>query len=428
MKRFSRVLGWSLVLLALGLALRPSWNAVRSVRHGRDYATYHYAIHEAVRGGDPYDTPALGALARAEHTRRAVHPFFYPPPFLLGMVWATPLSLPTAYRVFFWINAATILALFASFRRWFQVPLPVLVVLAAAWGPLPDDLKMGQANLQVLLLATVGLMQVRRRPMAGGALVGAAAMAKMSPALYFAWWAVRRSWKPILGGVAAAVVLSLVSLLLVDLSTQIRFYTKILPAFSTGNYHGLTVPISLPANHSIPDLFNQLWPGPNPHTLSRAARLGSSAVEIGLLAVLCALARQPRDLLGEACLAGAYTVLLVIWPVYTYEHHLSMLILPAAAVATAAMRGRLGVIGWAGTVLAWFFVGWPLSWLRSLQHHLPALSWWLQESKFMGEVLLGMLCVVAARRSPADPTQSPASRLLHFQRALRHPRSFALKS
>ena len=36
-----------------------------------------------------------------------------------------------------------------------------------------------------------------------------------------------------------------------------------LPTFATGHYHGLTVRISLPANHSIPDLLNQVWPGPD---------------------------------------------------------------------------------------------------------------------------------------------------------------------
>ena len=66
--------------------------------HGRDYATYHYAVQEVWQGGDPYVTAALDQRARAEGTRATVFPYFYPPPFLLTMAWATPLSLADGYR------------------------------------------------------------------------------------------------------------------------------------------------------------------------------------------------------------------------------------------------------------------------------------------------------------------------------------------
>ena len=37
----------------------PAWKTVKSVKHGRDYATYHYAVQEAWDDGNPYDTAAL---------------------------------------------------------------------------------------------------------------------------------------------------------------------------------------------------------------------------------------------------------------------------------------------------------------------------------------------------------------------------------
>ena len=79
-------------------------------KHARDYATYHYAVAEAMDGGDPYETKALSKRARAEKTRRSVHPFFYPPPFLLGMPWAACLDLSTAYKAFFWLSQLCIFA------------------------------------------------------------------------------------------------------------------------------------------------------------------------------------------------------------------------------------------------------------------------------------------------------------------------------
>jgi hypothetical protein len=75
------LLGLGALWVALGLW--PAWRSVQASRSARDYASYHYAVQEALDGGDPYDTAALSARARAEGTRDEVHPYFYPPPFLL---------------------------------------------------------------------------------------------------------------------------------------------------------------------------------------------------------------------------------------------------------------------------------------------------------------------------------------------------------
>jgi len=386
------------------VSVRPAWRAVTGVKHGRDYATYHYAVIEAVSPersgrGDPYDTAALGQRARAEGTRRSVHPFFYPPPFLLGMLWVTPpwaapLSLATGYRAWFWINQGLLLATLWALWRWFRAHPLVLAGVALALSPLPDNAKMGQANLPVLLLSVLGLWR------GSGLLVGAAAMAKMSPALYLVAWAAQRRWRPVLAAVATAMLLSLLALPLVPVATQLRFYTEILPGFSSGDYHGLTVPITLPANHSIPDLFNQLWPGPDAHTLSTQARGASQVLSLALLGVLtwAAGARRAvlaRDPLASANLFGALSVLMLITPVYTYEHHLVVMLLPLVALAQAFVERRLPPTLLALALPAGFFVCWPLRWLRATQDLLPAASWWLQESKFFGVVVIGALCFTA---------------------------------
>jgi hypothetical protein len=225
-------------------------------------------------------------------------------------------------------------------------------------------------------------------------------MAKMSPALVLALWVAQRAWRPLLISILTAIGLSLLALPLVDAEAQWRFYTDILPGFSSGHYHGLKVRIGLPANHSIPDLFNQLWPGPDRHTLSEAAQVGSKAVSLLLLGLLCWLGRHTRDTLGTAALYAALCIAMLIIPVYTYEHHLSIALFPAAVVATALLQGRLPRGAWGLAIPAYFFVAWPLYWLRPLQKAIPALHWWLQESKFIGLVALGVLAMVAALRSP----------------------------
>ncbi len=383
-----------LAMVYVGSQVLPSWEKVRSVKHGRDYATYHYAVQEALDGGDPYNKQALGRRAKAENTRRSVHPYFYPPPFLLLMLWTAPLSLAAGYKLFFWLNQGLLVVLMWCFSRWFSASLLSMAVIAATFSPLGDNAKMGQANLLVLLIATVGLWLGR------GSVLSVAAMAKMSPALYLAWWGGRLRFRPIIAAGLGAVVLSILALPLVGLDTQIRFYTEILPGFSSGRYNGLTVPISLPANHSIPDLYAQLWPGESAHVLSAAAKRASSLTSLSLLVVLVALSRQVRDRVGEACLAGSFTVLLLITPVYTYEHHLVFLLLPLVALAAALERGRLARSWWPLVALSYGVVAWPLRWLRAVQELLPAAHWWLQESKFIGTAALGLLCLAAALRSP----------------------------
>jgi hypothetical protein len=197
---------------------------------------------------------------------------------------------------------------------------------------------------------------------------------------------------------ATAVGLSLLSLALVPWEQQWRFYTEILPGFSSGEYNGLRVPVDLPANHSIPDLLNQVWPGPNRHSLSAPARLLSSLASLGLLMLVAGMGRSARTALQQANLMGALTVVMLITPVYCYEHHLSMMVLPGAALATALWSQAAPRWAWAAALGAWFFVAWPLYWLRPLQAQLPPLRWALQESKFFGMLVIGALSLWATRR------------------------------
>ncbi len=395
------------VALYLVVGAAPSWKAVSRSDSARDYATYHYAVQQAWEGGDPYETRGLSKRARDEGTRKSVHPYFYPPPFLAGMLWAVPLDLKTAYQGSFWINQVSLLGLGFVFWRWLRAPWLLLAFLLATFSPIPDSAKMGQANLVVLLLASLGLWR------SNGWLLSAAAMAKMSPALYLVQFALRRSWKVVGTAVAGAVLSSVAVLWLVPFDTQWTFYTEILPGFSKGDYHGLRVPITLPANHSVADLYNQLF-GPGKFSLPPAAALATSLTNLALLAGVAWLGRHRRDTLGEAGLAGALTVLLTIAPVYTYEHHLVLLVLPFAVVGTAWLQGRLPRWGLAVLLPTYALVAQPLGALRQLQKQAPEeLSWFFQESKFFGELGLLALCLWVLLASPRlrspETASAPAS-------------------
>ena len=392
----SRLLQRTLMVLGIALFSLQATDAMRGVwrnQRASDFATYHYAAQVAWSGGDPYTTRALSQAARADGTRKSVHPFFYPPPFLLGMLWDRGLSLSTAYRCWGIANLLALLASVAVLRRWLKAPWWLLAIVAGTLTPAFNAIKMGQANQLVLLPALVGLWLGR------GSWVAGAAMAKMSPVLFLAGWAPRRLWRPVLGAVLTAVLLSVIALSIVPFDTQMRFYLDIMPGFSSGEYHGLRVPITLPANHSIPDLFHQLWPGPDNHHLHPRSAMASKIVSLSLLGGLTWVATQVRrqDVMAEVGLAGALTVLMVITPVYAYEHHLAWLVLPGTAAGMALYTGRLSPRwGWVAGP-AWALSVVHLAWARSLRDAAPApLDWVVQESKFAGLIGLMVVCVAAA--------------------------------
>jgi len=333
-------LTWHLLAVFAG-----AWVKASKERHARDFASYYYAVQVAADGRDPYDRRELAATSREDRTRRSVYPFFYPPPFLLGLVWALPLELTTAYRVWFWFDELCLLATALALWRWWR-PLGkgvgvLLAVAVATQTAIPNNHLMGQANLPVMCLVVLGLWQEERgRPVLGGGLVGAACLAKMSPALFVAWWVLRGRWRAVAASIGVAAGFAVASLAVVAPAHQLRFYLEVLPGFGTGSYNELSVPIDLFGNHSIPNLYHLAFPGTG--ALSPTAGALSVLTALALVGgVAWALRREPTDSTARAAQISAVAVVMLLVPVYTYEHHL-VWVLPAVVVtAHALVHGRL---------------------------------------------------------------------------------------
>lgn len=391
---------WLALALAGHLLLQvwPAWNVIAVNNSGRDFASYYYGLKVAAQGGDPYETPALTAVARAEGSRKSsVQPYFYPPPFLLTMLWSSPLSLMAAYKGMFILNELCLLGILGVLAYFFEISLPIVALICWVYSPIPDNAQMGQANLLALFPALLGLALSRQRPVWAGILVGMAGMMKMSPALLLLHFALQRRWTAV--GVAAltAVGLSVLALPWVDFTHQLRFYLEILPGFSTGAYNGLTVPITLNANHSIPDLLNRAFPSGNDLLSPTALRLSQLCFVASL--GLWGWRYRPRaeHLTEELPAIGALMVWMVILPVYTYEHHLVFLI-PAVCIAAQQAQGRGRQIAF---VIMLFFLVWPLGWLTASQKALPGASAWIRESKFFAEMALLSFLYLWPMRKPA---------------------------
>jgi len=403
---------WLVLLLAVGVhgqgLIGDVWPKVRDAAHARDFASYYYAAQAAAQDRNPYDTRVLGRLARQDGTRRGVHPFFYPPPYLLTVAWVLPLELSTAYRTWFVLDSLFLLAVLLALIRWLPGPATVLsaALILVTYTPIPDNHWMGQANLPVLALVvgSLGLLQ-RGHARVAGALMGLAAMMKMSPGLIVLWWLLdparrRAAWV----ACGTAIGLSVLALPLVGPDVQAWFYTQVLPGFATGDYNGLTVPITLSGNHSIANLWAQAFPGDG---LTAAARWGSRVSTIGLAVGTLAALHRVRDAVWAdpirlACASGALVCWMVLIPAYTYEHHLVFLILPWVAVANAVASRQLPWGCVPVLIGAYGALAWRLGAIRSALRDLDgAAHLALQEAKFLSIAVLGCACLVVALRRPA---------------------------
>ena len=378
---------------------------------GRDYASYHYAARAAWRGENPYDKATLDGLAREERTRSTVHPYLYPPPFLLLVAGAPWVGLQTGFVLWGILNElALLVAALALVHAWQPLStrvVPLLAVFVALSWPVAYGAELGQANLLVLGLLAVAFAAEPTRPRLAGACLGVACMLKMSPALVVLLWVLERRYEAVVATVVAALALALLSLGLVAWPAQWDFYTRVLPGLGAGDYNGLVIKIGMFGNHSLPNVAHQLFPSSVPERLSGAARVVSGLVTVGGLAALGWRFREPTpDPWRRSARFAAVLVAMLLVPVYTYAHHL-VFALPAMVLACLALlRGRL-VVAWAAPVgVACAVVAYPLPHLKSLATWLGARSpahLVIQELPFLALcVLLASTIALESRVRPTD--------------------------
>ncbi len=387
-KKISKFLNVTLVIVLFLIIFLGPYQAVSKAPSGRDYASYHYAVQAAAIDRNPYDVSVLDELATQEGTRKRVHPFFYPPPALLSVLWVQPFSLRVGYGIFFWFNLLCLFGTLWQLHRWKGVSWTVLLSVSCLLYPIMDTMKMGQLNLFVGLMMTLAVRHT------SGIALGMAAMTKMSPALLFFGWSIDGRRKAITTCVITCFALSFSVSPWISISDQWHFYTKVLPEFSSGAYHGLTVPINIPANHSIPDLFNQWMPSATQTMLSDSASKWSKVFVLLLLSLQLYLFRFVSNQESKLFVSVSLIPLMLITPVYCYEHHLAMLLLPVVLCMQAIRHYSLRV-----QVFAWgalLFGGQPLFTLRWLQRTLGYGKWWFQESKFAFIVAVGLFCIFHA--------------------------------
>jgi Glycosyltransferase family 87 len=193
-------------------------NLVNAIREGGDFDAYFDAGRRLLGGESLY---AGSGVASG---------FVGPPAQALLFLPFVPLGRPAAYVAWYVVN---VILLWYALRTWSSVmispagsvadatsrplntvPWLVLSMLAVA-APLQTQFEHKNLNIVLLALVAIAAASFRDgRPACGGIAVGVATALKVYPICLLVWLAIRRQWRALAAGTAAAIALSLTPALL----------------------------------------------------------------------------------------------------------------------------------------------------------------------------------------------------------------------
>ncbi len=378
--------------LAVAVALaRYGHEVVRMAVESRfiDFAYYYTYAVVAGRGLDPYAPEAVASVDRLLDIRRAAGGSNYPPLFHLLMQPLTWLPFRAAALVWLGLAQACLAGALALWLRrgpvasWAAVAAVLFVALT--WQPLLENLVLGEANILLLLLVTLGWWGLGAgRPWLTAGAVALALHVKLPYAALIPvlWWTGH-------GGIALRAVglaaLGLLASVLAFGPAMHAHYLAYLVVLRTELY---AWPINLSSWATLRRIF--------PHAVADALTLAV------ILAVVVGFARAAprRPAPGSLALDWAWglglAAALLISPMLE-EHYMVVLLLPVALLVRHAVDEPLPAADRGLLVASVLLVGVPYSLMRfaPFQSGPPAL---LPSARLLGVVVLAGLLARLCRR------------------------------
>ena len=398
-QRLTRSYGWiAMLLIAFGIGLYIPLQVLGPLRmlHGNDFKHIYLGMQALTEGTEPYSAESLLLQASLHGLRGAsLNPYVYLPFTGLAMAFLKPFGFAVASWIWFALNHVMVLA--AAFvmsaallpdylerAQWRAHLFGALLVALALDFPLHRTLTAGQLNCVLLLcLALAHHSLVGGRDGRAGAVLGFAAVFKLAPGLFVLHFALRRRWRALAAMCATGAVLLLASVAAVG----VRIHLAFLPMLrqmgygrSTWEEHGATF-WKDPPNQSLNSLLTHLLASGNGLTdpwielEQRHADALTVAATLALVAAFVLVAwwrsradgasacveAAPGAAAREQALFMATVMLMLLIPSLMWDHYLLMAILPAAWLATDALRrGRratavVAVLLFAATAVRWDF-------------------------------------------------------------------------
>ena len=381
-----------------------------------DYRTAYYPAGKAV----VHDSASLAGLMG-----KGVNGFVNLP--IVAYLFAPFSTLPLRYA----IGLFTLIGLATTFVAWLLlVRLAglkggerwLLLLLFVGNGPLQYSLKEGNTSHWVLAALAGGLYLLRAgRPVAAGALLGAATVLKLPLLLFGVYFVVRRNWRGTLGFAAVCSAAGTLSVLLFGWDFHVRWFdlcvrqfsSQWIAAFNVQSIQSFVLRL-LPAPERLRD-WTAYRPTAGQHIAgySLVGLLYLVALGSGILgwarradeADRAANTRTNLEFLLVLCLA-------VVSSPLSWSHYYTWLLLPAAfhlgstspfVAGTTARR-----LGWLAIILATLLV-------RPLQFSDPALMttyavFGASNLLFSGVLWIGLIAWSLARTGMAVRPAIPASR------------------
>ena len=357
-----------------------------------DFAHYYaFAMHLA-HGGDLFDSSTTARMSDALAIRAAGAPLKYPPLFYVAMRPWTWLPFRGAALTWLALGQALLLvtgALWLRGRAAEPARVVGLIALVVLWQPLLETLYLGQTNVILLALLSLGWWGARdARPWLAALALGLAVHVKPQFGLPIValWWIGQRgvAWR----AAAVAGAGSAVGLVCVGVDGHVEWVRHLLamPAY----LHAWSLNIT---PHAA--LHRLLDGGLGPRVVEPIALVASAAI---LAAVAYALRGRPEP--GTRAFDAAFGLAVAAVPLMApiaEEHHLTVLLLPVALLLLAPdVMPRVDVALIAAAVL--IGARWSLERFPAL-HAGPASL--LMTGKLAGVALLAWLLARRLRQVPA---------------------------
>lgn len=168
-------------------------------------------------------------------TSSGIHlPFTYPPaaailfvPFALIPMWAANILLTTTTLVALWVTQSVVLKELAGGNRqglvWWTM---CAYAFALTLGPVNETIGYGQINGVLMALVTVDALVGRNKPWRGS-LVGLALAIKLTPAVFLAYFLIKKDWRALANAAISAAVVTGVGFLFAG-SSSVQYWTTTL--------------------------------------------------------------------------------------------------------------------------------------------------------------------------------------------------------
>jgi len=379
-----------------------------------DFQDYLFAAQQITSGGNPYDGFIRNHVAWDWSLSSG---YLYPPAFAVTLLPLTWIANDLAVRVWLFLIQVAVLAsvliIYRTIGRPSRAELLALVAVLTTFFPLANTVLAGTMNSLLLLLITgAWAFWLRRRDVAGGVLLGAAAVFKLFPAALLPYLAWRRHWK----WLAAATVTGLVGvglgLAVTSLDHNIYYFREMLPHLAAGTGYR--------ENQSLAGVAARIC---DPSTANAGGSAGwcGRLIDWPAVFLLLALVWPMTSRVSPSCLECALAVTaLPLISSGTWRFPLVILILPIALLVRQALRGRMSRGQIRGLLVAWVcFSAAPAIHYLLILYPLPHWSGPLDviplgvtrlvgEAYFIGTMIVFASIVVALRKERRTESALPA--------------------